>query len=313
MSTERRSSLIDAPTEILLEVIQHVPFDRDVVYQLAAIHPRINKILAKYEKSITGYFAHRNLPHASTDFPGEDLDHPGARYAWLSRCIQRYDAVDDIMAILVSSLNCYAVEKHNMALVNTGLLVFYRLQAVEDKAAFISSLPHDPLVALFLAIHYSTLTARYHSDGIINQRTYGQFFDENRIRLRSEIEFCFAEGAMHLGPEFIADTLLQADPADTTLMCLYHEHTAHDWEREPETDFQPPITQGPHQDPETKPITLFTLLQERLAELRDCPLQDVVGSIEDETDIPDHPLSWLSLAGKARLIQGLNLEARGSA
>lgn len=80
-----------------------------------------------------------------------------------------------------------------------------------DKLTFIKSLPLDPLTAMFLAVDYSCLTARYHGDGIINQRKYGRFLDANQLELRNEIEFCFAEGAMNLGPDFISDVLLHSE------------------------------------------------------------------------------------------------------
>jgi len=80
-----------------------------------------------------------------------------------------------------------------MALVNTGLLLIYRLNEfgmllptlsvmmtfnirVETHSAqvnFIKSLPQDPLIAMYLAVNHATLTARYHGEGVINQRTYG--------------------------------------------------------------------------------------------------------------------------------------------
>jgi hypothetical protein len=74
--------------------------------------------------------------------------------------------------------NCYKTEIHNMALVNTGLLLLYRLADIKShdaKLLFIKSLPRDPLVAIYLAINYATLTARFHGKGLLNQRTYGMF------------------------------------------------------------------------------------------------------------------------------------------
>jgi hypothetical protein len=123
------------------------------------------------------------------------------------------------MAALDSRLNSFALEKHNMALANAGLLLLYRLLSLSDayakKLAFVNSLPRDPLTALFLAVHYSTLTARYHGDGIINQRSYGRFMDANQLVLRTEVEFCFAEGVMQLGPEFIGDVFEHRERGET--------------------------------------------------------------------------------------------------
>jgi hypothetical protein len=74
--------------------------------------------------------------------------------------------------------NCYKTEIHNMALVNTGMLLLYCLADIEshdDKLSFIKSLSRDPLVAIYLAINHATLTARFHGEGLLNQRRYGMF------------------------------------------------------------------------------------------------------------------------------------------
>ncbi|KAF2472301.1 uncharacterized protein BDR25DRAFT_333651 [Lindgomyces ingoldianus] len=272
------------PAELLLEILQYNPFESTAtVHNLSLVHPRFRDILENYEISTTKRFARNSLPYVYTDVP----DSPnGTRkgYAWLDRCIHHYDTADDIMATLTSKQNCYPVEKHNMALVNTGILILYRLNSIQSyvsKLAFIESLPEDPLMAMFLAVHYSTRTARYHGDGIINQRTYGHFLDANQLSLRNEVEFCFAEGALELGPNFIAT-------------CFFGR------------SFMPPVTQGPMR--EKRLSSLFTSLLERLAELKDWKLETVVGNIEWEVVDEEHDLSWLDLEGKARLVGGMDLE-----
>lgn len=68
----------------------------------------------------------RELPHASTDFPC------CAKFGYrcLAECVKRYDIVDDVMDALSSRQNCYAVEEHNMALLNAGLLLIYRISSI---------------------------------------------------------------------------------------------------------------------------------------------------------------------------------------
>jgi hypothetical protein len=39
--------------------------------------------------------------------------------------------------------------------------------------------------------------------------------DANRLELRNDMEFCFSEGIMNLGPQFISDSLLNADDSET--------------------------------------------------------------------------------------------------
>ncbi|KAH6615108.1 hypothetical protein C7974DRAFT_59447 [Boeremia exigua] len=300
------------PPELILKIVQYLPFDsgRDIL-RLRYVHPRLRDVLRIYERSLTRAFMNRELPHASTDFPC------CARFGYrcLAECVKRYDIVDDVMDALSSRQNCYAVDGHNIALLNAGLLLVYRVSSIgnhSDKLTFIKSLSRDPLTAMYLVLHHATLTARYHGSGWIHQRTYGRFMDANQISLRNELEFCFAEAALTLGPEFISDLLLRPakSGAEATFLNFYLDHGTHDWDwpgwGEGDGEFNPPRTQGPKKQPGSMGRTLFTTLLERLAECSNTTVDEVRGRIEDQTTDPDHPLSHLNLHGKARLMQGRN-------
>lgn len=172
---------------------------------------------------------------------------------------------------------------------------------------------------MYLAVHHATLTARYHGSGLIHQRTYGRFMDSNTISLRSDIEFCFAEASMQLGPSFIHAALLPTDPpatslsADVTLLNFYHEHAIHDWFVESvmegvEGVGTPPVTQGPRK--RVKERSLWTTLLERVAGLMECEVGNVRGAIEEDAAPWNHPLAWLDLDGKAALIRGEDVVPR---
>lgn len=112
------------PAEILLEIVERLTFGNGSdVSNLARTHPRIGTIIRSYEHSLARKFAERELRHAHVDFPSEQQG-----YGWLRDCVQKYDVVDDLMAMLVSKHNVYPIKRHNMALVNAGLLLLYRLQ-----------------------------------------------------------------------------------------------------------------------------------------------------------------------------------------
>lgn len=136
--------------------------------------------------------------------------------------------------------------------------------------------------------------------------------DANQISLRSELEFCFAEAALTLGPEFISDLLLRPTKpgAEAIFLNFYHEHGIHDWEwpgwGEGKGEFNPPRTQGPKKRPEDIGRSLFTTLLERLAECEGTSLDEVRERIEVKTNNPDHALAYLDLYGKARLMEGRN-------
>lgn len=316
------------PPEIILKIIQYLPFQngKDIL-RLQKVHPRVRDLLRNYERSLTRTFMEQELPHASTDFPC------CAKFGYrcLAECVRRYDIVDDIMDALSSRQNYYAVDPHNVPLLNTGLLLVYRVASLgmildidgfgdadtraghhDAQLAFIKSLPRDPLTAMYLTLHHSTLTARYHGSGWIHQRTYGRFMDANQISLRNELEFCFAEAALTLGPEFISDLLLRPTKpgAEATFLNFYHDHGTHDWEwpgwGEGKGEFNPPRTQGPKKPDGSKGRSLFTTLLERLAECTKCSLDEVRLRVEEEANDPDHPLSRLNLYGKARLMSGRN-------
>ncbi|KAJ4296497.1 hypothetical protein N0V90_006542 [Kalmusia sp. IMI 367209] len=310
-----RSILVDAsfPAELVLEVIERLPYgDGSIISTLARTHPRIRSVLHRYEHSIVQSFIQKELRHAPIDFPCSKHG-----FAWLERCVKRYDIVDDLMAMLVSEYNVFPVRKHNMALVNTGLLLLFHLQSFEShtaKLTYIKSLPKDPLMAMYLAVHHATLTARYHGEGIIHQRTYGRFMDANTLSLRSDIEHCFAEAALQIGPSFLHESLLSSPAAEPTLLNFYHEHAIRDWFVESVMEgvegFLPPVTQGPHADSMKKEKNLWTALLEKVAELTECPLGNVRGAIEEDAAPEDHSLAFLNLCGKATLMKGEDLVPR---
>ncbi|KAF2131640.1 hypothetical protein P153DRAFT_421635 [Dothidotthia symphoricarpi CBS 119687] len=302
------------PSELILQMVQYLPFkDGRTIAALRHAHPRIKALLDAYECSITKSFVKNELRHAPTDFSYSKEDF---RYEWLAECAKNYNVVDDVMGALICDQNCFAVERNNMALVNTGLLLMYKLLSHKThatKLTFIKSLRRDPLIAMYLALHHATLAARYHGSGWMHQRTYGRFLDGDQLSLRNELEFCFAEGMLTVGPKFISDMLLNhaSSDAETTLLNLYHDYGVHDWEWPSEDatgEFEPPRTQGPRREPGSMGRSLFTTLLERMADVMDCLLEEVRMNVERDTERVDHPLAYLNLEGKARLLQGFDLE-----
>lgn len=317
------------PPELILQTIQHLPFGNGKKIEgLRNAHSRLRDIFDTYEHSLTRWFMEKELRHASSDFVCDksfDLK-------WLGQCVEKYDIVDAVMDELAWEENCVGVPPHNVSLVNTGMLLLYRLiskselelkkgrqntfvnnltEDHDDRIKFINSLQRDPLVAIYLALHHATLTARYHGRGWIHQRTYSRRMDANQLSLRNELEFCFAEASLSVGPQFIYDMLIDRSGSigETTLLNFYHEHGTHDWVWPcPKGDFEPPRTQGPRKEPGSEGKALFTTLLERLAELEKCTYNEVRSRIEDQTDVQYHPLAYLDLCGKEQLLKGLNLE-----
>lgn len=113
------------PTELVLDVIERLKFgDGSDIVNLSLTHSRFKNVLRSYEHSIAKTFAQKELRHAHVDFPTKQQG-----FRWLRECDQQYNVVDDLMAMLVSEHNVFPVRKHNMAMVNTGILLLYRLQS----------------------------------------------------------------------------------------------------------------------------------------------------------------------------------------
>jgi hypothetical protein len=135
--------------------------------------------------------------------------------------------------------------------------------------------------------------------------------DANQLSLRNELEFCFAEATLSIGPAFIADMLVTPHEPDgeITLLNLYHERGTHDWDwpcwGTGKGEFEPPRTQGPKRD---MGRSLWTGMLERMAELEGCLLAELRSRVEERTDKKDHELAYLSLSGKARLVRGEGVE-----
>jgi hypothetical protein len=138
--------------------------------------------------------------------------------------------------------------------------------------------------------------------------------DANQLSLRNEIEFCFAEATLSIGPAFLADMLVNpSDPGgEITLLNFYHDHGTHDWEwpcwGDGVGEFEPPRTQGPARETDSLGKSLWTGMLERMAELEVCSLAEVRSRVEERTDARYHGLAYLSLAGKARLVKGEDVE-----
>ncbi|KAL5115234.1 hypothetical protein ACEQ8H_006908 [Pleosporales sp. CAS-2024a] len=305
------------PPELILETIQHVPFEDGArIKCLRRLIPRVQQVISQYEYSLTRWFMKKELRHAAVDFPyGDDM----FSLRWLSECVSRYDIVDAIMRELTWCQNCVAVASHNVAVVYAGLLLLYRLASLDGHApkhALLKTLSRSSSTALYLALQHATLTARYHGHGWIHQRsTYGyggRFMDDahhhQQLSLRNELEFCFAEASLCLGPVFLYDMLVTPEEGqgEISLLNVYHEHASHDWDgpcwEGGAARVEPPRTQGPQK--EDKGTSLFTALLERMAEVEKCSLAEVRRRVDETRGARDHDLAFLTLDAKARVIAG---------
>ncbi|EUC40851.1 hypothetical protein COCMIDRAFT_71526, partial [Bipolaris oryzae ATCC 44560] len=301
------------PPEIVLQTIQHIPFSNGaLISALRNAHPRLRALFSTYEQSLTRQFMQTELRHAERDFPCEQ----GAfSLTWLASCVRTYDIIDDIMDALCSPHNFTAITPHNVFLGYTGFLLLHRISLLEktggDAQRYIESLQKDALTAIYLSLHHSTLAARYHGSGWINQRTYGVSMSSEHLSLRNELEFCFAEAALSEGPEFVSDTLLlhrERSDCEVVLLNFYHEYGVRGWEGPCEGakgGFEPPRTQGPRREGDRK--SLWVTVLKCLAGWMRCEVGSVRERVERELESTEHRLANLTLGGKEWLLRGRDL------
>ncbi|KAF2746458.1 hypothetical protein M011DRAFT_445280 [Sporormia fimetaria CBS 119925] len=319
--TWTESPLVDPsfPIEVLLEILQHVPYTLSSIQTLELTHPRIHAALRSYQRSISKAYADRFLRHAEVDFPRQKNE--DTSFAWLSKCIRKYDVADHILDVLTSRGNWGRLGMHNMGMCYAGLLLLYRIVELDehsDKAAFINSLPLDPSTALLTFLDHARMTARYHSPGLINLKIWGAQLRGLQITYRNMLEFAFVEAALTThGPNFIQDTMEGREEADTTLMNVYHEHATQDWD---ENTLAKPwlgimVTEGPHRAErhyrDSSPA-LYGVLLARMALLMGCGAHEVEDRIASDVHEPGHSLANLDLRGKARLVNKLDMDYRES-
>jgi hypothetical protein len=113
------------PPELVLKTIQLLPFSDGKMIASLRSSPHLKALIDTYEHSITRCFMIKELRHASVDFPDGTFG-----LKWLSECVAKYDVVDSVMDELTWRDNCVAVEPHNVAVVNAGLLLLYRLAEI---------------------------------------------------------------------------------------------------------------------------------------------------------------------------------------
>ncbi|XP_014552218.1 hypothetical protein COCVIDRAFT_30387 [Bipolaris victoriae FI3] len=304
------------PPEIVLQTLQHIPFGNGaLISALRNAHPRLRTLFSTYEQSLTRCFMQKELRHAETDFPCKS----DFSIDWLAECVRNYDIIDDVMDALCSDHNFNAIMPHNTFLAYTGLILIHRISLLEkhedDGQCYIESLHRDALIAIYLVLHHSTLAARYHGSGWINQRTYGSVMQAEHFELRNALEFCFAEAALSIGPEFVSDTLLYHDRSDceTTLLNFYHDYGIREGEGvclNVKGRVEAPRTQGPRREMDRKERSLFTTLLKCLAERMQCEVRHVRERVECELEKTHHPLANLTLGGKEWLLKGKDLDQR---
>jgi hypothetical protein len=137
-STLTATSIISLPPELLLGVLENIPFKHETIRDISLVHPVFRDALGTYEKSIVKAIKRREMPHCDTDFACEAGDNPET-YTWLSKCLRMYDMTDDLMdyAYAHSETLWKPLQGYNSALLYTGVLLLFRVSSIGKSTSSI--------------------------------------------------------------------------------------------------------------------------------------------------------------------------------
>ncbi|CAI6334232.1 unnamed protein product [Periconia digitata] len=339
----KRDLISALPDELLLLTIENLKFNNgETIRTLARTDPHLAHLIRTYERSITKSVLRNELPHAQYDFPPTvdplSKDDPSPKdaetrltYTWLRYCIDRYDTIDDIMALLTARANCVAIARHNMPLVYSGMLLLYRLSTLSStasKLAFLTSLPQDPLTAIYLAIHTSLESAQYFDTAsytatscvdaepqpsLLHYSRYGVDMAAPMLSYRADMMLAFREAALALDPDFILATLRNDPGAQLNLLNVYHDVAApRDWAPEDLAllNVAPVVTAGPVSEGGGKSVLWDTLVS-RLAGLMGCEGKEVESCVVERVKwVAGNGLAWLGVLERYGVVGGVDVDAR---
>ncbi|EOD51331.1 hypothetical protein UCRNP2_1965 [Neofusicoccum parvum UCRNP2] len=211
------------PNEVILDIVAGAAeFDFTMLRSLQLVDRRLHGILRSYERSLCRGYAANQLLRIIPCFP--DIISPqcgicsnvgcasGLSFSLLAS-IQRRSATVSALARRVFTLAPVCRCLHGWhRLFEAGMLLLYRLQErpeYDGKVAFVAAMPLRALVAVFIALTQSLRAAQRGGAGLMHRD-----LQPDDASARSDIHLVFEDLVLHVGPEFVLDTLDHDEKAD---------------------------------------------------------------------------------------------------
>lgn len=292
-------SLDGLPSEVLLKIIEHVPFDQSTFEAITHINPRFRQLMAKYSHSITREIARSQYPVISRMYPppSEAQSMLEARLQWLAILEHWSTTVKRILDLITQGPleELVSAGKHAswMRSLETGLHICYRVQDCKlytEKVAYINSLPLLSIALLYVTLIFSLRTAEDLGTCIMHP-DHGPETEEER----RELCLCFEECTLQHGPDFLYKILLPPqmrhchhcavkNNADAILLTEYEGFEAR---------------QFPGPSGELPQSTLISCVKQAISRKGGCSMQEVTGTawrVVQDKEVMERGPSILELA-----------------
>ena len=212
MSNSHASSVHVLPNELLLKIIEQVPYDRWTFLAIRGINRHFQWLMIEYRRSITTEIARSQYPSSSAIYPLLSLSSvtQGLHSNWLAMLDHRSQTVRYIVDLILHGSLQGSVPPEDLRqwarYVEAGLHLCYRLRdckTYETKVAFIASLPYLSLALIYVTLLWSLRTAQRLGTGLMHA-DHGPSIEEQRM----ELCLCFEECTIQYGPDFLCSMLM---------------------------------------------------------------------------------------------------------
>jgi len=275
MSNATPLSVNCLPYELLLKIIEQVPFDLSTFEAIARTGPRFRQIMTRYTVSISEEIAHSQYQTIYRIYPPPSgaQTRLNSRFQGLAMLEHRSSTINRILDLIAQGPLDRLASAENHALwmgwLETGFHLFYRLQDHKtrvEKIAYIRSLPLLAVALIYVTLDLAIRTARALGTCILHP-DHSLETDEERM----EFCLCFEECTLQHGPGFLYQILSPLyrthchhcdakDDAHTILMTEYEVMEAR---------------QFPGPNGEQPQATLISCLKKAISGRSGCRLQKV--------------------------------------
>ncbi|MCJ1243737.1 hypothetical protein MMC30_000934 [Trapelia coarctata] len=299
MTKPTPASIDSLPSEMLLKIIEEVPFDQSTFEAIMHTNPRLQQLMTEYSRSIAGHIACSQYPYLSRMYPppSEAQAMLNIRLEWLAMLEHRATTVKGILDLIAPGPldKLISVENHAswMRSLEAGLHLFYRLhdhKTQDGKVAYIDSLPLLSLALMFVTLIFALRTAQGLGTCVMHP-DHGPATEEERM----ELCLCFEECTLQHGPGFLYQILLppyrthchHCDVKDDAYAILMKEYEGIE------------ARQFPGPNGEQPQATLISCVKKAISRRGGCSLQNVYGTawrVVQDKEVLERGSSILELA-----------------
>ena len=272
-----RLSLANLPVELIVKIIEHIPYSSSTFSGLYRINKCFQKLMSNYTHSITLLIASHQYSEVCRIYPPPIALLVSPRVQWLAMLDRRSSTVVRILDLIfdgpLEQLVPRKSQKPWVRLLSGGLHHLYRIHdcnSYEEKIAYITSLTLLPLALVYLSLNLSLRTIQQMKSGILHPE-HGPRDEEQRM----ELCLCFEECTLWHGPDFVHKFLVPSD----TFYCRQHGAKNIDAHSILEHEYEAFDTREFEVNGRLPRRTLVSYLKRAIADKGDCTLEKVYQTV----------------------------------